>query len=184
MIDLTVQEEAVVRKFSRDQVDLPYYYDALVRADVAISRDFEAFLILAPTELKTSAIEWITQVSELTQDRKVRNDLLKLVITKELERTALTLGAYEDLLGEFNKFRQNFQTDTRFAAIPEVVRFLNDLQIVIDEQVAGQQSAFYDDTVARLVQAREQNAGLSNDRVEQLQSWRTVLSSYVRQSAG
>lgn len=184
MIELTTEEQNQVARYAKTETSLPTYFNAATQQNTPISRDFETYLILAPTGLKDSAIKWINTVTNLSKTNKNRDDLRKLVLKQALVNTQLRLSSYEATIGEFDDFRTNFSTDTRFASIPEVRAFIEDLQSVIDEQVSGQQAAFFDDTLAKLSQYKVDTDGLTEARLEQLQSWVPVLSSYLMGTAG
>lgn len=178
-LELTTPEQEEVNRLAKSETDLPEYYDAGVRRTLRISRDFETFLILAPTDLKTSAIEWITKVVELNQIDKVRDQLRDMVLAQEVKNAGLKLKAYLEKIGEFDKFRSTFRTDSRFQAVPEVVKFINDLQSVMDEQILGQQRAFFDETLGKISQSSLDTLRVTDDDLEQIQSWRPVLSAYM-----
>lgn len=183
-IDLTPDEQQIVAEQAVDEADLPTYYNAALKKDVPISRDFETFLILSTTELKTSAIQWINQVVGLTQANTTRDKLRTLVITQQLANAQAKLDAYNVTIGDFSDFRENFQTDTRFDAVAEVVLFISDLQLVMDEQILGQQKGFFDQTLGLMFQSSQSVVGLTQDDIEELQSWIPVLSAYLTDSTG
>lgn len=177
---LTPNEQQTVSESAKSEQDLPTYFNAGLRKDVPISRDFEAFLILSSTELKTSAIKWINQVVAFTQSVSTRDKLRALVLTQQAKNAQTKLDAYAATIGDFTNFRKNFQTDSRFSAIPEVVLFITDLQLVMDEQILGQQKAFFDQTLAAIFQSDQSVVGLTQDTIEELQSWIPVLSTYLQ----
>lgn len=180
MIEFTPEEQEIIARSAKAQVDLPTYYDSALKQNVQITREFEAFLILAPTDLKTSAIEWINQVTQLAKVNKVRDQLRTLMVQKQIDNATKKLEAYGETFGEFNEFRKTFQTQTRFAAVPEVIKFINDLQSAVDEQNLGQQRAFFEQTLALIFQSNQELLNLTQDDIEELQSWRQVLSAYLQ----
>lgn len=179
MLDLTTEEQEEVNRFAKSEIDLPEYYDSASRQTLRIGRDFETFLILAPTDLKTSAIKWITRVIELSQVDEVRDTLREKVLAQEVKNSGLRLAAFLERIGEFDAFRKTFQTDSRFQAVPEVVKFINDLQSVMDEQILGQQRAFFDETIAKISQSKLDALRVTPDDLEQIKTWQPVLSAYM-----
>ena len=135
---------------------------------------------MSSTELKTSAIQWINQVVTTSQTVTNRDKLRQLVLTQQASNAKVKLAAYQTSIGKFDDFRQNFQTDSRFSAIPEVVLFIQDLQSGMDEQILGQQKAFFDQTLALLFQDSQSTVALTQDDIEELQSWIPVLSTYLQ----
>lgn len=178
-LDLTPDELDTVSASAKSEQDLPTYFNASLKKDIKISRDFESYLILAPTELKTSAIQWINKVVATQQATSNRDKLRNLVITQQASNAQVKLTAYQKVIGDFTDFRQNLNTDTRFSSIPELVLFIQDLQRVMDEQILGQQKAFFDQTLSLLFQSDESVLALTQDNIEELQSWIPVLSTYL-----
>ena len=176
---LAPDELATVTQEAKSEQDLPSYYSASQQTDVQISRDFEAFLILSTSEMKTSALTWINQAVSLNKPNKLRDALAALTVTQELKNSKLQLDAYTQTLGDFETFRQNFSTGSVFSAVPEVQLFINDLQSMIDELVVGQQRAFFDNTIATVIQGTLKNQAVTQAQLEELQSWTTVISAYL-----
>ena len=179
MINLTEEEKLKVQKRKKSDKELPKYYDATLRKEIQISRDFEAFLILAPEELKTRALDWIKRVEKLQSVKKDRDALTLLVLKQEVSNTILKLDTLEGKMEGYNKFREQFQTMTEFSTIPEVTRFIQDLQRVIPELSMERSRAFFDQTVAVVEDARNKLKGeISQENLTQLQSWSNVIASY------
>ena len=179
MVTLNAEEQAIVQKKKKSDAELPKYYDASLRKEVPITRDFEAFLILAPDELKTNALTWIKKVQTLQTIKKDRDDLMALMIANEISNATLKLDTLEDKMDGYNQFRSKFQTLTDFSAVIEVQNFLKDLQQVLPELSMERNRAFYDQTVAVIEDAENIRKGTINEEnLTQLQSWATVISTY------
>lgn len=177
-LTLTDAQQATVDPRRRDTP--PSYFDADLQTKVEISRDFEAFLILAPTNLKTSAINWIKTSVDLQQVNKDRDALVGLAITQEILNATNKMNALNDTLDDFNTFRENFQTNEDFSAIPEVQQFLLDLQRPIAELAAALDRAQFDATVSQVVQRGNDELVVTAPEIEELQSWTGVLSVYLQ----
>lgn len=182
-LTLTPDQQAQVDQEALSEDDLPSYYSAALQAYIPISRDFEAFLILSTDNLKTSAINWIPQAAMIQKANKLRDGLITLALNQEASNAALQLGEYETQLQGFNEFRTNFVTSTgyanEFADVPEVQLFLNDLQEVMPEIIAGQARATFDQTIAKVFQTYQNTVGLTGPQTEELQSWTNVFSQYL-----
>jgi hypothetical protein len=176
---LSPSELSTVQNAQLSVDDLPTYYNNALDTDVPISRDFEAFLILAPSSLKTSALTWIQNAVGLNKSNQLRDDLSAITITQELANANLKINEYNTQLNGFQAFRTSFQTSTNFAGIPEVQLFLYDLQSVIDELVLGQDRAFFDQTIALVMQKYGDSNSVTDGQVEELQSWTGVISTYL-----
>lgn len=177
--ELTPQQLATLTQKQKSQQDLPFYYAADLKKDIQISRDFEAYLILSPAELKTSALSWINKAVKLNKPNKLRDELTTISINQELKNSQAKLDAYESVLGDFNKFRKNLESETIFSSVPEVQLFITDLQGTIEELVVGQQRAFFDNTVAKVLQRNQPAREVTQAKLEELQSWTTVISAYL-----
>lgn len=182
--NLPPAEKATVEKNQRSDQDLPTYFSSTLKIPTKISRDFEAFLILAPSELKTSAMGWIDQAVKITTPNKLRDALNLTSIANEKTNSQLKIDALSKTLVDFNNFRKNFQTDTTFATVPEVQAFLSDLQRVIDELIVKQKRAIFDNTIATLIQRTQPTFDVTTDDLQQLQSWTAVLSDYLNTTEG
>lgn len=178
-LTLTDQEAQVVQQKRKNVDDLPTYFNADLQTNVQISRDFEAFLILAPDDLKTSAINWIKQATDLQKTNKDRDALSDLAIAQEILNATNKMNALDAVLGDFNDFRSSFQTDSTFADIPEVQQFLFDLQRVIEELVNSRDRAQFDSVASQVIQRGDDRLVITNPEIQELQSWTGVLSQYL-----
>ena len=176
---LSAEEIDLVKSKQLSVDELPSYFSAILKTEVQISRDFEAFLILAPSELKTTSLDWIQKAVDLHKNNKLRDDLTDITVEQELTNAELKLKEYDKQLQGFQDFRQNFQTNTEFSGVQEVQLFLTDLQRVIDELSLGRDRAFFDQTVSLVMQKFGDATNISDPQVEELQSWTSVISTYL-----
>jgi hypothetical protein len=178
-ITLDAEDQATVEQGQLAQAALPQYFSAALLKQVTISRDFEAFLLLAPNALKTSAIQWIQKAVAIHQSNKLRDDLSTLALTQELANAQAQMAECAAQLQGFESFRANFQTSSEFAAVPEVQLFLTDLQGTIDELAVKSDRAYFDQTVTQLMQTFEGTSGITAGQIQELQSWTSVISIYL-----
>jgi len=176
---LSPVEQSQVERKQKTQSDLPAYFSADLQQDVQISRDFEAFLILAPDDLKTTALDWIQKAQTLQKANTVRDELVALAIKSELSNAALQIEALDTELQHFEDFRQTFQTQDVFSGVPEVQLFLQDLQRVIEERNVQRERAYFDQTMAGIQDRFSAQTQLTKDQTEELQSWTAVLTTYL-----
>lgn len=176
-LELSDDQQAAVDP--KRKADLPTYFDSDLQTKVEISRDFEAFLILSTSDLKTSAINWIKTSVDLQNQNKDRDALVGLAIGQEILNATNKMNAIDDTLDDFNTFRVNFQTNADFAAIPEVQQFLFDLQRPIDELAAARDRAQFDQTASQVIQRGTDELVVTAPEIEELQSWTGVLSVYL-----
>jgi hypothetical protein len=176
---LTPEDQAKVEANQKSDDKLPSYYNADIKQDAQISRDFEAFLILSPTALKTSALSWIQKAKALNRANQLRDELTQLSINQELKNAQAKIAAYDLQLQYFSDFRKNFQSQTAFAGVAEVQKFLSDLQRVIGELVVARERAYFDQTVCKVFLDFDAQAAITDDQVQELQSWSAVISEYL-----
>ena len=183
-ITLTDSEQATVEALMLSEDLLPTYYNSQQQLNVTISRDFEAFLILTPNELKITAISWISNVLGLQQKNKLRDDLTQRSTKQESSNALIRLQEFDKVLNNFNEFRTNFTTavSTDFSGVEEVQLFLSDLQRGIEEISVARERAYFDWTCAGVLSNYENSISISDNQIEELQSWTPVLSAYSRQS--
>ncbi len=177
---LTTEEQAYVQKRRKDAANLPVYYDAALRSNIQISRDFEAFLILAPDELKTEANVWIQKAGELQQDTSIRDQLVALAATNEAANAARKIEALDTVLADFSKFRTQFPAGGQFAQVPEVQKFLFDLQRSVEELSVSRERAEFDNVASQVVLQTQERSRVKPEEIEELRSWSGVLSEYLR----
>ena len=179
MITLTDEQLVKVQAHQLDSENLPEYFSISSNRYTPISRDFESFLILSKDELKTAAINWIKQAVNYNKTNKLRDDLVALSVAQELENAQLKLKAFNLKIKNFQNFRKEFQTDSNFGSIPEVQLFLRDLQIVRGELISNMNRATFDQTVSQVMQNFDGRTSISNEEIEELSSWTSVLSTYL-----
>lgn len=177
---LTEEEQDLVQAKRKDAADLPLYYSAQTKQEIPIGRDFEAYLILSPSELKSSAISWVKRAVALAKKNEDRDEIHRLLLVKEKENAEKLIAGYDKDLQDFNEFRSKFEATSTFGSVPEVQLFLNDLQSVIDESVVNRDRAFFDETMALVMERFQDQEEDTPDQTEQLQSWSGVLSEYLR----
>ena len=176
---LSPSDQATVQENQRSTDQLPEYYDALSKQDIQISRDFEAFLILTSDTLKTAALAWIQKATNLNKTNKFRDALTQIAIGQELANAQAQLAEYDLQLQHFTDFRTTFKAATEFAGVSEVQLFLSDLQRGIEELSIGRDRAFFDQTISEVLLNFEDQTQITEDQVQELQSWTTVISEYL-----
>ena len=136
--------------------------------------------MLANPDLKESAIRWINQVVSLQQARKDRDALAEQARAKEQQNAQARIADLDGKLQQFEQFRTNFQIDTKFSQIPEVQKLITDLQKVVEDLASERERSQYDDTMSQVISVNQSRFSVTQPQIEQLQSWRSVLSEYLR----
>ena len=177
--DLTQDQQNTVSAQARSQASLPAYYNAKLRTNVQISRDFEAFLILSDTSIKSTAIQWVQQAVTLNQQDKKRDALLAIATANELSNATARLNECNTQLDSYTKFRASFTVPQALDEDSDLQLFLNDIQNVIGNLITQYDRAFFDQTVATLLQNSLSPGQVTSDQVEELQSWTSVIAAYL-----
>lgn len=177
--DLPIDQKNTVLTQQRSQDNLPSYFNAALRTNVQISREFEAFLILAPTKLKSTALQWIQQAVTLNQENKQRDALLSLATANELSNAGLKIDECNTQLNAYNTFRSQFAIQQALDTDPDVQLFLADLQNTIGDLIVQYDRAFFDQTIATVLQNSLTPGAVTEAQVEELQSWTSVISAYL-----
>jgi len=122
---------------------------------------------------------WIQKATNISKANKLRDDLTQLAIAQEFANAKAKLAEYDKQLNHFTDFRSNFQASAAFAGVTEVQLFLSDLQLGIEELAIGRDRAFFDQTISNVLLNYEDETQITEDQVQELQSWTTVINKYL-----
>ena len=177
MVELTAEEENRVLRNRLPAGQLPTYFSSGQRQNVAISRDFESFLILQDRGTLIRARQWLSQAKDLNDDNDDRDSLIEEALTFEQTDAVARRGELDGLLGDFNQFREDFQAG-QFTDVTEIGLILDDLQFVIGEVGTLFDRVYHLQTITSILLKRHANDRLDPDRLEQLESWSRPLDAY------
>lgn len=174
---LTNEEAQTVRARRRPSGDRPTYYNAGTDEDNEISEEFEAFLILLATGVKTEAVAWINAVANSLPEREDWNDLLMETIAQQAANATARLADINETFDGYEAFRTNFRADG-FEDVEEVGTLLEDLQIGMGELSGRERESTHLEVLSDLLQLRAESGNVSESRLQQLRSWITPLLTY------
>jgi hypothetical protein len=177
--DLPIPERNKVLNQQKSGEDLPSYFNATLRKDVKITREFEAFLILATVNLKSSALQWIQQAVSLNKLDKNRDELLKTAMQNEFDNATLKLDECNLQLDAFTSFQSKFFIQEALNGDPDVQIFLTDLQNTIGTLVVQYDRAYFDQTISKVMLDQLSPVEVTTSQLEELQSWTSVISVYL-----
>ena len=76
-MDLTSEESKKIKENRKAEENLPTYYSAALNKEIAISRDFEGFLILSSKDTLQNAVGWLDKLLTINSGNIDRNELRK-----------------------------------------------------------------------------------------------------------
>jgi len=174
-LTLTPDQSAKVDRNRKDPT--PTYYSATALADVVISPDFEAYLILLTDSVKDQIVQQFKNVKTTGSTRKDRDDLLSLALTSELADAQSKFDLYNSSLQSFTTFRQNLAVDG-FETVVEIGTAITDLQITYGEDLLSLDRMQHLVTFLTLVKAAFNNGKVSADVLKEMDSFTTLVNSY------
>lgn len=213
--NLTKEERLRVQVFSSAKtIDLPRFFNAGTQeiGDVpnqAISREFEAFLILqalqSPEKLSNATV-WFNEAAELQLKRLDRDNLLAEAYLEEKTDAMAKAKELTDRTQRFAAFRETFQQvdpgpevdaakfpPARFSGVPEISLIMRDSQAAMGQIASELKRAEYRVVMnevmdqARISRVRTGDAisGIADDRIaEELLSWRNVITDIQARVTG
>lgn len=213
--NLTREERLRVQVFSSQRtIDLPRFFNAGTQeiGDVpneAISREFEAFLILqalqSPEKLSNATV-WFNEAADLQIKRLDRDNLLAEAYLGEKADALAKAQELNDRTQRFAAFRESFQQvdpgpeadaekfpPSRFTQVPEISLIMRDSQAAMGQVSSDLKRTEYRVVMnevldrARISRVRTGDAisGIADDKIaEELLSWRNVITDIQARVSG
>ncbi len=177
MRQLTNSEAQTVRSRRREDGERPTYYNSGTGTETEISDQFEAFLILLSTGVKTEAVTWINAIANLMPDREEWSEALLETIQQQVSNAQLLADDIGTTYSGYEQFRTNFRIDG-FEDIVEIGLMLDDLQIGMGELNDRARTAKHLEVISGLLEVRSDSETFDDSRLQQLRSWVTPLMTY------
>lgn len=182
MANFSQEELELINQQRRDVESLPLYYSADNKRLTQISRDFESFLILQPTEQKQLTLKWVKEANSALEKNVDRDELLLRYAGLRKDDAKLRIEELDEKLNTFDDFKESFLADSeeneRWSAVPEVSLLQQSLQQPIDELLLLRDNSFHEFNFAVLVENRTNSDLVNKDTQREISSWQTVVSSY------
>lgn len=155
----------------------PNYYNSGTGANVRISEDFEAFLILQGRQRNQETVNWLNLALDLTIKDGDRDALAGQAITADVEDAEQAEREMKPLISLFNRFKTTYQL-TGFEQVTEAGLLLADMQRPMSEIIGIVNRLKHRKQFGALVLADLKSNGVSQDREKQIRSWFSPLTAY------
>ncbi len=176
-MDLTTEESNKIKENRKAEENLPTFFSAALNKEIAISRDFEGFLILSSKDTLQNAVGWLDKVLTINSDNIDRNELIEKAITFDAANAAAIVDEINTELGDFNEFREKF-VNSKFSSVTEVGQIMSDLQVSFGELTSVQDRASHLIVLLNILKVLQDRQNINDKRQKQIESWNDSLSSY------
>ncbi len=134
-LTLTAEQEKQVAARRKPDDKLPKVFNKDTNTDEPISRDFEAYLILLPTDAKQSAANWIGALNDIAPLRGDRLAILSQYMSVQFDSLAERTKQLGDKIGQFESFKQAITQNLLISGstITEVQRVVADMTFLLGE---------------------------------------------------
>lgn len=176
-ITLTESQQVLVNAKKLPESQRPKYFNAAFGTRVAISDDFEAFLILQGKANNKKAVDWLQQANTYALQDSDRDTLLAAFMDNEVEDAAAAAKELAPITNQFAEFRASFNVDG-FEGVTEIGLFLNDVQRPMSEVVNLGARHRHRQQFAILSKSTIINKGLTKNQLKELNSWFDALTAY------
>jgi hypothetical protein len=153
----------------------PSYYNADIQANIEISEDFEAALVLLPSSVREQARKRLDAQTPATDRMQKRNGILKAALQVEIENAAAQDDELQNSMTDLQEFKSKF---SEYAEVGEVGLLLRDAQIDMDEMIMASDRAKHRLVCASILSSRIETDGISPDLDKERKSWLNVLIAY------
>ena len=155
----------------------PMYYSAEFKQKMAISEDFEAFLILLGRAKTREALDWHQKVASLSGEDSDRDALVSQALDNDTADADHKYIELRPIIRQFGYFREGFNL-TGFENVTEAGMLLEDLQRAMAEiKISGDR--WNNQKLWNLLNLELlTNRGLTLDQKHQLNSWVNTLTAY------
>jgi hypothetical protein len=174
-VELTNDELAKVG--TTRKAERPNYFNAELSAEITISEDFEAFLILQEPATLSSTLAVIPLVGLLyTNDLAKTGVMLEFLITDEEDRSNQQ-SEIESLTDAFNTWKGLFEGG-KFSDVSEVGLVIRDIQATAGPVFLYEDRMLHLENV-HIREAARLRQGVSDAQLRELQSWPTPILAYL-----
>lgn len=183
----SAEQLALIDAETKPTQSLPKYYLADTKQSIPISRDFEAYLILQPSEQKQNIVDWINGANEITNDTVDRDELASQYFDLRIADAKQRISDLDEQLNNFNKFKLGLLgtkgDPSGFSTITEINLMTRALQKPLDEMVYLREQAFHEQTMNGIQKLRAEVDIDTPDTQKELESWQKVITTYPGQES-
>lgn len=188
MPNFSPTELSIVNEQRKDDKDLPKYYSSQRKTNVAISRDFEAYLILESQDHKQKTLSWIKKVKSISNNFTDRDALLSDLLESRKTQVQSRIKELDEALGNYDEFRFGILSNpisgddsNKFADVAEVTLLTQILQKPIEYMNVLRERSYHEQVMLGLWENFIGVDGYSANDNKELSSWETVISAYPGQ---
>lgn len=176
---LTLDEVDVVAAGARGDGSRPTFFNAQTSSEEEISQNFEAFLLLTPTQIRSNVSNFFQVVLDNDPNQvEVRSDLFDEFMEEEKRNELRAQRMFSQLTEYYDRVRTEFsQAQEGFSDVTEVVLLQESLNRSLGDIVSSRDRHSYGYSVLSVLSARAESAGPSS-HIQELQSWIRTLVEY------
>jgi len=176
---LTLDEAEQVSASAREPGERPTFYNATTRADEEISQEFEAYLILTPSSVRSEISTFFQTILDNDPNNvQLREQLLSEFLEEELRNASESQRVFSNLTEYYDSVRTSLSSSVEgFEDVTEVPLLQEATTSSMGDIVSTRDRHQLDYAVLRVLQTRAEN-GRSATLTEELRSWVRVLTEY------
>ena len=176
---LTSDEASIIMSKAKPEGTRPQVYSAATGTLSQISKDFEAFLILAPAGMKANAATFISSILLFDiNNLVVRNNLLKRWLEEEMADINVELKGYEDIMANYDELRPALASAASgFEDVSEVKAMLSNFTLLLGDFGEKRDSLNFAKAASNVLNNREIGK-LPAATKQEIESYARVLLTY------
>jgi len=180
MPTLTPEQAALVQRQRKSP--RPFYYSAALDANLPISLEMEAWLILTPLATRAQFATWLQSLAQLNVRDTAMDDLLNDFLEDEQQNGEDLYQATNSIFEPYEQFRSNLNVagfedvSELYTLLQQSTEGLGRIFEVRDDAVFG---VALQNELQRRVEAASQDSGQSLGKQRELRSWIPVLLAYA-----
>lgn len=176
---LTAEEADQVSNLARGDGERPQLFIASTGEETEISSDFETYLILTESSIRTQIANFLRVILENDPNNlEVRTELLLLFIREEISNADRAKGEFAEVTEFYDQTRTAFSNTTDgFIDVSEVTLLQEALTSSLGPIAEQRDRLIFNTAALTVLQTRTEAGGSDNFRRE-LESWVRVLVEY------
>lgn len=178
MRDLTSEEAKLVD--AKTKKNKPYYYNATSGELIAISDDFEVWLILTPIGLRTRLANYFQFVIDNDiNEWSTRQELLEEWLEDEIDDLRYEIEAYGDIVNTYDELKTGLSEHlSGFEDIDEVNKLSTDLTTSVGTSIDRKNSLQFEKAVSTVLLSKSEGTGVPDNVIQEIKSWIRILLTY------
>jgi hypothetical protein len=176
---LSSDEAKVISAKAKAEGSRPQVYNSTTGTLFQISKEFEAFLILAPSNFKAKAATFISNILLFDiNNMVVRNNLMKRWCDDEITDIETEIKGYKDILDTYDELQPQLAGSiVGFEDISEVNTFISSFTLMLGDFVEQRDSLSFAKASSNVLSIREQGK-IPADIKQEIESYARLLLTY------